>query len=278
MPDHCGRGIVAARLDAQKGKGARHVPPLIAYANAGNTLAMVRQSQPIILLTRPQAQSERFAAELGLPALISPLMAAEFLTPPHMTGHFAAVVLTSETGVEAAQRISMTGQAMPLAAYCVGRRTADAAEVAGFTVLTVASNMAALSEQVLANPPQGVLLILRAEDSAGDLENITKSAGIETVSAITYRQKACLLSPQAEAVLSRIDPVLVPLFSPRSAQLFAAEYRRIGAKAPLLCVAISQATADAFDMASQEIRIARKPNGPSMRCEVLDLLKDRLGS
>ncbi|MDZ4312232.1 MAG: uroporphyrinogen-III synthase, partial [Cypionkella sp.] len=66
---------------------------------------MARQSHPTILLTRPDAQSQRFARQIG-GAVISPLMRPEFLTPPLPAGDFAAVVLTSETGAAAAGRIS----------------------------------------------------------------------------------------------------------------------------------------------------------------------------
>lgn len=239
---------------------------------------MVRQSQATILLTRPQAQSERFAAELGLPALISPLLVPEFLLPRDTAGHFAAVVLTSETGVAAARRISATGVSLPTAAFCVGQRTEAAAAKAGFTVLFVAPNVSALSAHILALPPGGALLVLRPEDSAGELTETMLSAGIETVSWVTYRQKPCHLRAAAIEALCKGDPVLVPLFSPRSAQIFAAECHRIGAKAPLFCVAISQAAADALTLKPQLIRVARSPDGPEMRREVLDLLKNSLGS
>ena len=90
---------------------------------------MARQSQPTILLTRPLAQSQRFAAMVG-GAVIAPLMVPEFLSPPLPTRDFAAVVLTSETGVEAARRISAAGAPLPKRAFCVGDRTAKAAQAA----------------------------------------------------------------------------------------------------------------------------------------------------
>lgn len=239
---------------------------------------MIRQSQANILLTRPQDQSERFAQDLGLPVVISPLMAPDFLTPPQVAGHFAAVVLSSETGVEAARRISALGQALPDAACCVGRRTAAAAEHAGFSVVMVEPNMAALVQHITAIPPQGRLLILRPEDSTADTEVSLNSAGVETVSLIIYRQKQVELNALATQLLHQDAPVVVPLFSPRSARLFAEEYRRIKGRAPLYCVAISPATAAAFDLAPQEMRIASKPNGARMCIAVQELLKDRLGS
>ena len=90
---------------------------------------MTRQSRaPTILLTRPLAQSQRFAAVLAdvisVPVMISPLMATEFLLPalPHHT--YSAVLLTSETGAIAAGRMR---EHLPKRAWCVGDRTAQVA-------------------------------------------------------------------------------------------------------------------------------------------------------
>lgn len=239
---------------------------------------MVRQSQPHILLTRPQAQSARFEKDLGLPAVISPLMMPEFLTPPPPSGHFAAVVLTSETGVEAARRISAAGQHLPLTVFCVGRRTANAAAQLGLSPALIGVNLADLAAQIAAAGPVGRLLILRPEDSAGELDEMLVSARIETVSQIVYRQKPCPLTDQAIEILRGKQMVFLPLFSPRSARLFAAEYRRVGGTAPICCIAISAETADAFDLPTRQLQISRQPNGEAMRLAVLELLQDSLGS
>ena len=78
-------------------------------------MTMARQSRaPTILLTRPQAQSRRFAQELrqvtDLPVLIAPLMEAHVLAPDLPKASFRAVILTSETGAWAWLRLVRKGQ------------------------------------------------------------------------------------------------------------------------------------------------------------------------
>ena len=224
---------------------------------------MARQSHPLILLTRPVLQSQRFAAALG-DALISPLMQPEFLSPVLPAGDFAAVVLTSETGAEAAGRISATGGMLPQRAFCVGSRTAEAARAVGFVASSAEGAAGDLLAHVIGAAPRGPLLLLRGQDSVGDLQNRLISAGIETVSLIIYRQVALSLSDAAVAVLQGDCPVILPVFSPRSARLLVAELRRIAAKAPIWLAALSPAVAEAFDFPTIHTEIAARPDSAAM--------------
>lgn len=228
---------------------------------------MARQSQPTVLLTRPEAQSLRFAAQIG-GAVISPLIAPEFLRPSLPVGDFAAVVLTSETGVEAARRISATGVPLPKRAFCVGDHTAAAARDAGFAASSAAGDASDLVAHIVSAAPQGRLLLLRAQDSAGDLQNRLISAGIETLSAIVYRQVAQPLTVEAAALLQGAAPVILPIFSPRSARLLTARLRLIAVKAPLWVVALSNAVAEAFDFPAELTKVAQRPDSAAM-CHAL---------
>lgn len=238
---------------------------------------MVRQSQPTILLTRPLAQSQRFAAMVG-GAVISPLMVPEFLSPPLPQRDFAAVVLTSETGVEAARRISAAGAPLPKRAFCVGDRTAKAAQAAGFDAISAQGDANALLALLVGQNITGPLLVLHAEDTAGDVQNRLVSAGIETVSAVTYRQKPQPLTTEAEALLQSDAPIILPIFSPRSAHLLAAEIRRVGSKAPLWLAALSPAVAQAFDLPIALIQIAARPDAAAMLAAVTELQRHGISS
>ena len=224
---------------------------------------MARQSHPIILLTRPEAQSQSFADQIG-DALISPLMWPEFLSPALPPGGFAAVVLTSQTGAEAAGRISAAGGSLPKRAFCVGDRTAAAARVAGFEVSSAGGNADDLLTHIISAAPEGRLLLLQGQDSVGDLGNRLNSAGIETVSQIIYRQIAQTLTDEAITVLQGSATVILPIFSPRSARLLAIELRRIAAKAPILVAALSPAIAEAFDFPTVFTKIAARPDNAAM--------------
>lgn len=232
---------------------------------------MARQSHPIVLLTRPLAQSQRFADQIG-GAVISPLMQPEYLTPMLPTGDFAAAILTSETGAEAARRISAAGLRLPQRVFCVGNQTAAAARRAGFEASSAAGDAGALLAHIVNAAPQGRLLLLRAQDSVGDLENRLISAGIETVSVIVYHQKAKALTAEAAAILQGPTPVILPVFSPRSARLLAAELRRVAAKAPLWLTALSPAVAEAFDFPTELTKVAARPDSAAL-CDILAKLR-----
>lgn len=246
---------------------------------------MPRQSRaPTILLTRPLLQSQRFAAQVrarwpDLAVVISPLMAPEFFVPTPPQRDFAAVILTSETGAEAARRISAAGHSLPPCAYCVGKRTAQAATAAGFQVLSVGSDADALLALILRDRPRGPLLFLRGQDTTGSLAERLSCAGTETVSAITYRQTQQPLTAQANGLLMQSAPVIVPLFSPRSARLFILQ-RSFGAfSAPLWLAAFSPAVAQvAAELGPDRLQVAATPDAAAMLNAISALIDGGIGS
>lgn len=239
---------------------------------------MARQSRaPVVLLTRPAPQSQRFAQALQacLPlvqVVVSPLMQAEWLHPPLPDRTFGALILTSETGAEAAGRLRATGIPLPETAFCVGPRTTDTARAAGFAAISADGDVHALAALIRAAQSQGPLLHIRGEDVAGSLSETLTNGGIETHSAILYAQRPCPLSPAALTLLQAEDPVLVPLFSPRSAQILA-QALPTEAKAPLWIVAISPAAAtEAQTLTPARLAVAPHPDGGNMLQTVLQML------
>lgn len=239
---------------------------------------MTKQSQPpTILLTRPLAQSQRFSAELRaelgpLEVVISPLMRTEFLDPPISPRGFSAVIFASETAVAAALSLNHA-PGLPHRAFCVGDRTAAAARAAGFQATVADGDAKSLITMILAsgNPPP--LLLLRGEDSTGQIAGSLNSAGLETVSAIVYRQSACHLTELAAQRLLSPEPIVLPLFSPRSARLLIDECARIGARSPMQIAALSDTVADAArSLAPIGLQIADRKDSPAMVQAVAKLL------
>lgn len=229
---------------------------------------MAAQSRlPAILLTRPPEQSARFAQALladhpGLRVVISPLLMPRLLSPALPAVNFSAVLLTSETAAEAARRIAAEGVPLPKAAFCVGARTARTAQAAGFDATSADGDAEALLALILARKPAPPLLYLHGRETRGDLAERLNSAGIETVSAIAYEQNLHPLTPEAQALLRSDQPVLAPVFSPRSAQALADECARIGASAPLTIAAISAAAAAPF--AKGHVLVAAHPDATNL--------------
>ena len=239
---------------------------------------MARQSRaPVVLLTRPAPQSQRFAQALqarlpSVQVIVSPLMQTEWLHSALPSLAFGALILTSETGAEAAGRLRATGSPLPATAFCVGPRTTDTACAAGFEAISADGDVHALAALIRATNPQGPLLHIRGEDVAGNLTETLTNSGIETHSAILYAQRPCPLSPAALTLLQAEGPVLVPLFSPRSAQILA-QALPPEAKAPLWIVAISQAAATAAPaLTPARLAVAPHPDGGNMLQTVLQML------
>lgn len=239
-------------------------------------MAAQSRTLPAILLTRPEEQSRRFAAALGPGAagriVISPLMAPRFSAPVLGPGGFEALVLTSQAGAEAARRISAAGQALPARAYCVGDSTAAAATAAGFEAISARGDAAALVALLLARRVPGPLLHLCGRDTAGAVAETLQAGGIPTVALLCYEQVAVPLSPSAITLLSGTKPVVVPLFSPRSARLFRAAAPAGPEAAPLLVAAMSAAVAAALPpLEPLRLVIAAEPTAAAMVAAVAAL-------
>ena len=239
---------------------------------------------PLILLTRPQGQSERFAAALrqqidAAEVLIAPLMAARFLRPEIPPRIWQGLVLTSETGAEAARRIAAGGATLPERAYCVGDRTRDAARAAGFVAVSAQGAATDLVEDLVARKLAGPLLHLRGKASTGDVAARLSAAGVETISLVCYEQRPLQAGPGLIAVLRERRPVLLPLFSPRSAELFRDQLAKTGATAPVWVVAMSAAVAQALHpLVPDRIAVAGRPDSAAMVAACLAMLRGETGS
>lgn len=197
---------------------------------------------PILLLTRPLAQSRRFAeqAAAALPVhevLIAPL--SEVVALPFDPAVFAGakgLILTSANAVPMLP--PMPG--MPgMTAWCVGPATARAAAAAGFVVREGGGDAAALIEALRDAAPEGPLVHAHGADLACDLA--AELPGLVRGVAV-YAAVARVLEPETRAAM-RHRRVIAPLFSPRAARLFGADLPEAGA---LTCVAISPACAAAL--------------------------------
>jgi uroporphyrinogen-III synthase len=222
--------------------------------------------RPALLLTRPAAQSERFARAWGArmgdnwPVILSPLMAPVFLPADLDPDRYGGVIFTSETGVEALVR---NCGAPRIPAWCVGERTAEAARRSGFAVRVGCGNAETLAEAIIASRPQGRLLSVRGVHQAADIRTRLESSNLDTEEAILYDQVEQPPTAEARACLKRADPLLLPLFSPRSARLVGRVLPQ--PHAPLLVAAMSGAVAaEARSLAPASLEVASAPTSDAM--------------
>ena len=232
----------------------------------------------MVLLTRPLAQAERFGAALHLlvpeaKIVFSPLMGTRFIWPAIPAKDWRALIFTSETGAAMAGTMKEAGVArFPAQAFCVGLRTAKAANSAGFTPLSASANAEALLKLIL-SAPVAPLLHLRGREARGNLARRLSASGVETGDAIIYAQEKQALTPAAVTLLQGDTPVLIPLFSPRSAEIMRAEYLSIGGRAPLTLVVMSKAVATAAADLSPSIVVSAASDGESMMLAVVNRLR-----
>jgi uroporphyrinogen-III synthase len=232
---------------------------------------MAAQERPVLLITRPEPGAGRFTAEAArrwgdrLRIVASPLMAPEWLDPAPPPAQAAGLIFTSEAGVAGLARLA-PGLALP--AFCVGARTAAAAAAAGHRPDAAEADAEALIAALIARRPPMPLIHARGVDSRGDVAARLTAAGLPTSELIVYRQAPRPLDAAARAALAGTAPVIVPLFSPRSARLFADAAQE--ATAPLHLAAISVAAALPIPAAARVI--AATPDGPGMSAAIDSLL------
>lgn len=228
----------------------------------------VPKPKPTLLLTRPLAQSEQFAQMLrgrGYDGaiVISPLLQIEGTGVQPNLDDVEGVIFTSRNAIDFVA-------AAKKPAWCVGEKTAEAAGAAGWDAISADGDADALVAAILAANLSGKLAHVRGEHSRGDVAHRLIQAGTETVECVVYRQSPLDLTAEAYAALSGETPVIVPLFSPRSAGLFANKGKF---NAPLYVVVMSEAVAQSLDKVGEErVIVTRRPTAASMLESILSLI------
>ena len=224
-----------------------------------------------LLVTRPEPDGERTAASLrarGHEVLLAPLLrieAVEFELPGEP---LSAVVMTSANAARAIARHPRREALTALAAFTVGRHTAEAARAAGFREVHSADgdkdDLAALLHAHYGER-SAPLLYLAGEDRAGDLT----AGGMRMLTAVVYRAvKVERFAPAVASALRQgaLDGVLH--FSRRSAQAYFDCAARAGilerALAPLQFCLSRQIAQPLTAAGAAAIRIAPQPDEAAM--------------
>ena len=215
---------------------------------------------PTLLMIRPEAQSRGFLELLtvpeGLDTVISPILTIKHISvAPRDVG---TLVLTSANAVPGAAAITAER------VYAVGRSTAAAARAAGLDVIAGDGDAHALIARILADRVPEPILHLRGVHTRGNLAETLARVGMEVEDVVAYSQDATPLTASAEAALAGPGPVLVPLFSPRSARLFALSAKSVTADVWVIAMsdAVAEAAGTRFESALSR---AESPTGEAMR-------------
>lgn len=226
---------------------------------------------PTIVLTRPKAQSAGIAAALEaawdgpLNIIQSPLI--EIVPMDFDPGDPDALIFTSVNGVAAAKAHAHLRR---LTAWCVGTKTAQAAQAAGFDPVVGPGDAQGLIADIIAAKPTGMLAHIRGKYTRGAVCTKLNAAGLTCTEVIGYDQREQSLTAEAKSALNDKVPVLFPLFSPRTATI-------LGAQAPfrssIQIVALSDAVKEAAaEVGADQIVVADTMTAEAMKKAVLDLL------
>ena len=222
-----------------------------------------------LLLTRPRARSEEFlslceaSAGRRLPSVISPVIEiTDTGELPELSG-YDTIILTSSNAV---RRLGVSGLLRGRSVATVGAHTAEFARTFGADAHCRGDDV----ETFLASEPTfgGPAIHCRGVHARGDLAERLSALGQVCAEAVVYDQVAQPLNPAARALLDGALPVVMPLFSPRSAKLVSASGPP---HAPVTVIAMSEAVADAWQFGG-DVRIAHEPRSTAMRDAVLSAL------
>ncbi|KAF0676291.1 uroporphyrinogen-III synthase [Profundibacterium mesophilum] len=226
---------------------------------------------PALLLTRPGAQSHGFAQDCRAAGfagdiVVSPILSIVHCRPDRPLEPDAAAIFTSVHGVEAAAALwPMAGRR----AFAVGARTAAAARAAGAVCLSSAGDMGDLVRLIVREAPDGPLRHLHGTHLAGDLAGMLAAEGFDAAGITVYAQEAAALSTAALGLLRGRVPVIVPLFSPRSAMLLSSA--SAAAEAPVRAVAMSAAVAACWN-GTTPASVVPMPTARAMLDEILRIV------
>jgi len=237
---------------------------------------MAQDMTPVLIVTRPGAVAQEFARAaargFAVRLVISPVIGIEPVEAGALPARVGAVVLSSAHG---ANRAAQLGLPAGLPAYCVGPRTTQAAQDAGFAAEEVGPTAEALVQALSQRAVPGPLLHLRGRHTRGDVAARLSAVGRECAERVVYDQVAVPLTEVAQAALRGSAPVVLPLFSPRTAMLLS-DMAQPGAARHVVAISAEVGRqAAALDPAS--LHQADSPDGAAM-VDATRAVLDRLES
>lgn len=246
------------------------VTPIASGNNSGQWMNIT------ILITRPDPEASRFAAQLrvefgtSVSLLSAPLMTIVYGgSLPDLTGQ-EILIFTSRQGVTGFCRLSARRD---FSCYAVGDATAAAARAAGLAVVSAGGDADTLLSRIAEDGKPGPFLHLRGAHVAADVAGALRAMDCTADEVVVYEQVEVEMGRAAQDRLAESGPVIVPMMSPRSARLFFEQAQAI--KAPLLVAAISRKVAQMVpEGATFALQIAETPDVAGLIKALHDLVTE----
>ena len=217
--------------------------------------------EPTLLLTRPEPLSSKFLARcekaLGgrVAAVISPVMRIVEAGDIPPLDDYQTLIFTSGHAV---RRVGNAGLLNGRNVATVGRATAELATGYGAVAKELGSDLVTFLANFgdIGDP----CLHLRGSHARGDLATHLNMAGKTAHEAIIYDQLSMPPTRAAQALIAGSDPIIAPVFSPRSAELLS---RFADQRADVTIIAMSAAVAAASSQIGK-VQIADPPTVEAM--------------
>lgn len=228
-----------------------------------------------LLMTRPLESAKQFVAQLPtethalITPIYSPLIGIEPCVSTLDFGDARGLIFTSANGVNTAAALT---DRRDIPCFCVGRATTQAAHQVGWQANFTGENSESLIRTLHQTRPVAPLLHLRGTHARGAVAARLTALGCAATDQVIYDQPLLSLTDAALQALDGDAPILVPLFSPRTARHFA---KIVIAKAPLLLASLSQAVAKPVKSLNyKNLCVANHPDAAAMTQCVVTLIND----
>ena len=228
--------------------------------------------KPVLLMTRPNPASERFARAvqdaLGEPVDMVHAPAFEIVPlGPKVPESIAQVIFTSVNGVAQAVRLDLP----KVTAWCVGDKTAAAARHAGFATETAGGNAEDLIALITTRRPKGRMAHIAGEHTRGDIEARLQSVGFDCVSVTAYSQRALAPTKAMLSLVGGTRSVVAPVFSPRSAHILTVPEWQGTLHAVVMSGAVAEELAN---LGCDTVTVAKQPTEAAMISATTALFRD----
>lgn len=229
-----------------------------------------------LIMTRPEESSRRFIKAIAddlriqFQIVVSPLIQIVPRDVRPEIGAADAVIFSSANGV----RFAPQGKGQ--VAYCVGEATSRAAACAGWCSHCAGETSEALIATLIASRSKAKLWHLSGVHTRGDIPQHLLNAGKNITRVVLYDQAVLPLNAQARSLLVTSKKVIVPLFSPRTAQQFVDTCPHEATPTLLALSAVVAEPLCALSNASAHIVSSPTANG-MMECLEKTALSIRLG-
>lgn len=240
----------------------------VAFQNMTNN---PDQKNVILLLTRPEGGNERFCLNIEhllgqCEILDNPLQKIEFLETLIEVKEESILIFTSINGLRASEKYNLRNKKC----FVVGENTRKIATSAGYEVLASSSDQENLLKLIKLKNPTESMVHIRGKHTAGNLCDSLKNNDFSCFEITGYNQQPLKIKKQIFHKVKSGRPVILPIFSPRSAKLLLNELDLTGFHVAAMSEAVSKELGS-VDLA--DLVISEKPDLISMQEATLAILR-----